>query len=101
MIRSFWSYRGHAERPRLRGSDGRGGTDAIERLSENANIELLITSGMDGYELARRATAARPGLQVIMVSGPEIDGRGLPVVRKPFCRRIWRQRSPALRARGL
>ena len=33
--------------------------------------------GMDGYELARRATVARPGLQVIMVSGPEIDGRGV------------------------
>jgi CheY-like chemotaxis protein len=40
--------------------------------------------GMDGYELARRATEARPGLQVIMVSGREFDGRGWPVVRKPF-----------------
>ena len=26
----------------------------------------------------------RPGLQVIMLSGWEIDGRGWPVVRKPF-----------------
>jgi CheY-like chemotaxis protein len=39
---------------------------------------------MDGYELVQRATAARPGLQVIMLSGREIDGRGWPVVRKPF-----------------
>jgi hypothetical protein len=38
---------------------------------------------MDGYELAQRAAAPRPGLQVIMLSGREIDGRG-PVVRKPF-----------------
>lgn len=39
---------------------------------------------MDGYELAQRAAATRPGLQVIMLSGREIDGRGWPVVRKPF-----------------
>jgi two-component system, cell cycle response regulator CpdR len=64
------------------------GMDAIERLLENANIEILVTDlnmpGMDGYELVERATAARPGLQVIMLSGREIDGRGWPVVRKPF-----------------
>ena len=39
---------------------------------------------MDGYELAQKAAATRPGLQVIMLSGREIDGRGWPVVRKPF-----------------
>jgi CheY-like chemotaxis protein len=43
----------------------------------------LNMPGMDGYELAQRATATRPGLQVIMLSGREIDGRGWPVVRKP------------------
>ena len=56
------------------------GMDALERLSENANIEILVTDlnmpGMDGYELAQRAAATRPGLQVIMLSGREIDGRG-------------------------
>jgi hypothetical protein len=46
---------------------------------------------MDGYELARRATEARPGLQVIMVSGREFDGRGWPVVRKPFLQRDLEQ----------
>jgi two-component system cell cycle response regulator CpdR len=64
------------------------GMDALERLSENANIEILVTDlnmpGMDGYELAQRAAGTRPGLQVIMLSGREIDGRGWPVVRKPF-----------------
>ena len=64
------------------------GMDALERLSENANIEILVTDlnmpGMNGYELAQRAAATRPGLQVIMLSGREIDGRGWPVVRKPF-----------------
>jgi CheY-like chemotaxis protein len=33
------------------------GMDALERLSENANIEILVTDlnmpGMNGYELAR------------------------------------------------
>ena len=64
------------------------GMDALERLSENANIEILVTDlnmpGMDGYELVQRAATTRPGLQVIMLSGREIDGRGWPVVRKPF-----------------
>ena len=64
------------------------GMDALERLSENADVDILITDlnmpGMDGYELAQRAAATRPGLQVIMLSGREIDGRGWPVVRKPF-----------------
>ena len=36
----------------------------------------LNMPGMDGYELAQRAAATRPGLQVIMLSGREIDGRG-------------------------
>ena len=63
------------------------GMDALERLSENANIEILVTDlnmpGMDGYELVQRAAVIRPGLQVLL-SGREIDGRGWPVVRKPF-----------------
>ena len=32
----------------------------------------------------RTPVLVRPGLQVIMLSGREIDGRGWPVVRKPF-----------------
>ena len=63
------------------------GMDALERLSVNAKIEILVTDlnmpGMDGYELVQRAAVIRPGLQVIMLSGREIDGRGWPVVRKP------------------
>jgi hypothetical protein len=39
--------------------------------------------GMDGYELAQRRPH-RPGLQVIMLSGREIDGRGWPRRPKPF-----------------
>jgi CheY-like chemotaxis protein len=59
--------------------------DALERLLD---IDILVIDldmpGMDGYELAPRAAATRPGLQVIMLSGREIDGREWPVVRKPF-----------------
>ena len=40
------------------------GMDALDRLSENANIEILVTDlnmpGMNGYELAQRAAATGP-----------------------------------------
>jgi hypothetical protein len=39
---------------------------------------------MGGYELAERAKPVRNDLQVILLSGREIDGRGLPLIRKPF-----------------
>jgi CheY-like chemotaxis protein len=49
---------------------------------------VLITDinmpGMGGYELAERAKLVRNDLQVILLSGRESDGRGLPLIRKPF-----------------
>ena len=49
---------------------------------------MLITDinmpGMGGYELADRAKLVRNDLQVILLSGHEISGRGLPLIRKPF-----------------
>jgi two-component system, cell cycle response regulator CpdR len=63
--------------------------EALERLSTNPRMEILITDvnmpGMDGYALAKRATQMRD-LKVIMLSGREHDGRGFPLVRKPFLR---------------
>ena len=65
-----------------------GGTDALEKLSTNPRIEILITDinmpGMDGYELAERAKRMRERLKIIVLSGRERDGSGLPLVRKPF-----------------
>ena len=64
------------------------GNDALEKLSGDRRIEILITDinmpGMDGYQLAERATRMRGQLRVIMLSGREANGGGFPLVRKPF-----------------
>jgi two-component system cell cycle response regulator CpdR len=65
-----------------------GGHEALARISENRNIEILITNlnvpGKDGYEVAERARGVRGDIRIILLSGGEVDGRGLPIVRKPF-----------------
>ena len=64
------------------------GDEALERIEQDRDIEILITDinmpNMDGYELADRALAIRSGLKVILLSGRESDGHGLPFIRKPF-----------------
>jgi two-component system cell cycle response regulator CpdR len=64
--------------------------EALAKLAGEPRIEILITDinmpGMNGYELAERAKQAREDLKVIVVSGREADGRGFPIVRKPFLR---------------
>jgi CheY-like chemotaxis protein len=48
------------------------GNDALEKLSGDRRIEILITDinmpGMDGYQLAERATRMRGQLRVIMLA---------------------------------
>jgi len=39
---------------------------------------------MGGYELGDKARRIRADLQVMLLSGRESDGRGYPMVRKPF-----------------
>jgi CheY-like chemotaxis protein len=64
------------------------GEDALGRLRQNESISILITDinmpGMDGHELAIRATRIRPDLKVIQVSGREPRRGGFPMIRKPF-----------------
>ena len=64
------------------------GTEALTRLAADPRIEILIADinmpRMGGYELAEKARRARKGLQVILLSGRESDGHGLPLIRKPF-----------------
>ena len=59
--------------------------DALEKLSTHAHIEILITDvnmpERDGYKLADASTQMRDRLMVIM---RQIDGRGYPIIRKPF-----------------
>ena len=64
--------------------------EALAKLAANQAIEILITDinmpGMNGYELAERTRQTREGLHVIVLSGRETDGRGFPIIRKPFLR---------------
>jgi two-component system, cell cycle response regulator CpdR len=66
----------------------RSGTDALGRLASDQKVDLLIADiempGLTGIALAQRARSFRPGLQVLLLSGREIDGRGFPLLRKPF-----------------
>ena len=50
------------------------GEQALERLAEEPSVALLFSDvvmpgGMNGYELAEQATAAYPGLKVLLTSG--------------------------------
>jgi CheY-like chemotaxis protein len=64
------------------------GMDALDRLKRDERISILITDinmpGMDGHELAERATRIRPGLKVLQLSGRERRRDGYPMIRKPF-----------------
>jgi two-component system, cell cycle response regulator CpdR len=64
------------------------GHDALDHLRHNARIAILITDinmpGMDGHELAHRATRIRPELKVLQLSGREPRRGGYPMIRKPF-----------------
>ena len=64
------------------------GNDALQKLSIDRRIEILITDlnmpGMSGYELAERAKRMRERLKVIVLSGRENDGNRFPLIRKPF-----------------
>jgi CheY-like chemotaxis protein len=75
-----------------------GAADAIEALTiiNSVRIDLLVSDvvmpGIDGFELARRARALRPGLPIIVMSGytamPSEAPRTseFPILRKPFLR---------------
>lgn len=78
----------------LEAADGR---QALERLAEHDDIQLLFTdiglpNGMNGKMLAERATAMRPGLPVlftsayaaeVLVSDNRLDA-GVALITKPF-----------------
>ena len=65
----------------------RTGMEALEKIGAQ-HFDILITDinmpGLGGYEVAERANRLRPDLHIILLSGKEADGRGLPLLRKPF-----------------
>ena len=70
------------------GSHGDRWKDAFRKLFTDGRIEILVTDinmpGMDGYELAEKAGGMRAGLKVIVLSRNAPNGRGFPLIRKPF-----------------
>lgn len=66
------------------------GTHALAALEQDPRIGVLISDinmpGMDGYELAYKARRLRQGLRVLLISGEQADGRGFPILHKPFVR---------------
>jgi two-component system cell cycle response regulator CpdR len=64
------------------------GAEALDRLRRVEEISILITDinmpGMDGHELAERATRLRPALKVLQLSGRERRRDAFPMIRKPF-----------------
>ena len=62
-----------------------GAIEALEKLSTDPRIEILITDinmpDMNGYALTRVAKEMLKELKVIVLSGRESDGRGFPLVR--------------------
>ena len=73
----------------------RSATDALGQLARDEGIDMLFADvnmpGLSGRELAERARDFRPELRVLLVSGGESDGRGFPLLRKPFSRSDLRQ----------
>jgi CheY-like chemotaxis protein len=61
---------------------------ALAALAQDQRIELLLTDidmpGIAGHELAKQAKRMRPGVKPILISGRDTDGRGFPLLRKPF-----------------
>lgn len=77
------------------------GQDALKRLFEEPSISLLFSDvvmpgGINGYELAQRATAERPDLKVLLTSGytEKIDVQegqqrfGTNLLRKPYSQTV-------------
>ena len=66
----------------------RSGTEALGTIANDQTIEILIADatmpGLEGSDLAARARRVLPELKVLLMSGGEADGRGFPLLRKPF-----------------
>ena len=64
------------------------GGAALAALAQDQRIELLLTDidmpGIAGHELVKQAKRLRPGVKPILISGHDTDGRGFPLLRKPF-----------------
>ncbi len=66
----------------------RSGTDALGTIAKDQTIDVLIADmdmpGLNGSILATCARNFRPELPVILITGGAGNGRGFPLLRKPF-----------------
>lgn len=66
----------------------RSGKDALGHLTSDRSIEMLFADinmpELSGTELAELARDFRPELRILLLSGRESEGRGFPLLRKPF-----------------
>ena len=66
----------------------RSGSEALGQLARDQSVEILVADinmpGLSGVQLAERACGFRPELRVLLLSGRESDGRGFPLLQKPF-----------------
>jgi CheY-like chemotaxis protein len=67
---------------------------ALELIRSHRNIDLLVSDivmsgGVNGFELAERARALRPGLPVLLMSGypaGSVETCNFPILHKPYRR---------------
>jgi signal transduction histidine kinase len=67
---------------------------ALELIRSHRNIDLLVSDivmsgGVNGFELAERARALRPGLPVLLMSGypaGSVENCNFPILHKPYRR---------------
>ena len=71
----------------------RNGAEGLDRIRSEPNPTLIITDirmpGIDGWELARRATEMRPTTKILYITGyageqPPEDAPHGPLLRKPW-----------------
>jgi DNA-binding NtrC family response regulator len=76
---------------------------ALELIRSNCSIGLLVSdivmsSGVKGFELARGAWALRPGLPVLLMSGlpaGSVEKCNFPILHKPYRREQLGMHIPA------
>jgi CheY-like chemotaxis protein len=77
-----------------------GGASALQLLAADPRVQLLVTDirmpDMSGLELADRATAIRPALKIILISGYFVAQQ----VKRRFLRKPFRMRELAAAVRA-
>jgi PAS domain S-box-containing protein len=75
------------------------GASALNTIAEHREIDLMLTDivmsrGMDGAEIAKRARIMRPGLKIIFSSGFPAEAlaeRAMPLVEGPLLRKPYQR----------